>query len=118
MVKCPSCGKDIAESAPICPHCGYSRFTAPPTEQQKQWNIILFLAGLAIPILFESWSFVAIIIGGIIIEFIIGSITTVMCLLTGNKAIRVVLYFVVLDVGVGIGCLLRLIFDVVDFFHG
>jgi hypothetical protein len=116
MIKCPSCGNDIAESAPICPHCGYSRFTAPPTTQQKQWNILLFLAGLAIPILFESWSFVAIIVGGVIIEFIIGSITTVMCLLTGNKAIRIILYFAVLDAGVGAGCMLRLIFGIIGLF--
>ena len=118
MIKCPSCGNDIAESAPICPHCGYSRFTAPPTAQQKQWNILLFFVGLVIPILFKSLGFVAIIVGGIIIEFVVGAITTVLCLLTGNKSIRVIYYFIILDLGVGVGCLLSLIFDVVGFFKG
>lgn len=117
MVKCPSCGHEIAESAPICPNCGYSRFTAPMSTKQKQWNIILFLAGLAIPILFEGWSFVAIFVGGAIIEFIIASITITICLLTGNKAIRVILYFLVLDFGLGTGCLLRFIFSVIGFFN-
>ena len=23
LIKCPECGKDVSDSAPTCPHCGY-----------------------------------------------------------------------------------------------
>ena len=36
LIKCPECNKDVSDSAPVCPHCGYVLKRTPPATQYHE----------------------------------------------------------------------------------
>ena len=99
MINCPECGKEISDSAPVCPNCGYSFLFAPARKIDAKTSLILFIVGaLFCFIVGDKWR-LAIMIGGAVIEFIISIILVIATLLLGNRWVKAVLYFLAFDLG-------------------
>ena len=99
MIKCPECGKDISDSAPVCPNCGYSFLYALPNKSQAKNNLLLVIAGAAVCLIAGiKWMTIVLIVGAVIeaIVLFIGFFAT---LLFGSRMIRVVKPFFAFDVG-------------------
>lgn len=102
IIKCPECGNEISSSAPVCPNCGYSFLFAPTSKSRAKINLITLIVGVIFYFITRKW-FIPIVIGGAIIELIVTVLTVFSSLLFGNRTVRVVLYFLVFDLGFFIG---------------
>ena len=99
LVKCPECGHEISTAAPVCPNCGYSFMFAPPTRAKATSNLLVLIIGAIVSIVMSKIGWVTFLIGGVVVEFVVAVITTLMALLFGNRSVRIVLYFLVFDLG-------------------
>ena len=106
LTKCPECGHEMSSSAPVCPNCGYSFLYAPPNRSQAKRNLIVFALGAIIPIIIGKGAFIALTIGGFVLEVVISLVAMFITLLTGSRVVRIVLLFIFFDLGYGLGCLL------------
>ena len=106
LTRCPECGHEMSSSAPVCPNCGYSFLFATPNRSQAKRNLIVFALGVIVPIIVGSGAFIAITIGGFVLEVVVSLVTMVITLLTGSKAVRIVLLFIFFDLGYALGGLL------------
>ncbi|MFO7870787.1 MAG: zinc-ribbon domain-containing protein [Kiritimatiellia bacterium] len=50
MIKCPECGRELSESAPVCPGCGYPVKPPPVPKKSKGvgWAVGCAVAGVAV----------------------------------------------------------------------
>ena len=99
LIKCPECGHELSSSAPVCPNCGYSFMFAPPTKSRATTNLLVLLTGAIVSVFMSNIGWVGFLIGGIIVEVVITAITTLMSLMFGGKSVRIILYFLVFDLG-------------------
>lgn len=109
LTKCPECGHEMSSSAPVCPNCGYSFLYALPNRSQAKRNLIVFALGAIIPIIIGKGAFIALTIGGFVLEVVISLVAMFITLLTGSRVVRIVLLFIFFDLGYGLGCLLSFI---------
>lgn len=107
MIKCPECGREIAESAPVCPNCGYSFLFSITSKRRAINNLIFLIAGCVFCLVIREW-FLRIVLIGAVIEFLYAGLGTLFALLFRSRMIRHIRYMLVFDLGFFIGGLIGL----------
>lgn len=108
MIKCPECGKEISETAFACPYCGYT--SNQPSTQQKKTNLIAFILGLVLCLVANRTENSIIMIVGFALEVIAALIAVVWTLMFDRRAIRIIFYIFIFDLGYALGVIFKFIF--------